>query len=565
MNAKKLLSDAVIYCDKKVAKQLPYQVFDKESPDYGGLLSESLGFCSATHTETSGFIQYMGLSYCSKGSKYFNNHEIFERILAALKFLESKQRKSGFIDLRERNYDSPPDTAFAIGALYPVAWMAKHLPGVEKGGELYNAIRPFVTKGASAIADHGGFHTPNHRWIIAGAMSGANDVYPELDCRSAINSYFREGIDLNSDGIYSEKSIFYSAHINRKLIDAYYFLGDDYIADNILKNCRCIADLMNDDSSILTSMSIRQDNGKHVFPVNFVSCFYFAAKYANDERLFSAIDKICKKNPVEDVMLIYLFARNPEWLEDDIKTPEFKQTETNLFADTGIWALHRDELDIFVMKGVTTQMCIRFGDVFLKAVKIFAPYFSEATYLGRELTETDNGVRMTIRPTYGAEQRIYMPGYWKPIDRHVSFDELPYNNLKDRVPSPRPDIEYVFDIKKTDGGIDLTVSSNGGIDGAHFALQFDFALPGSVLTENTYEEVCAPKSTILTSGYLTYRKGIYAVKIGPGFFAHSMVSTDEADYTVNMTANLPLCKTIHITFEKTAGHAVNDYYIQRKD
>ena len=63
MNAKKLLSDAVVCCDKKVAKQLPYQVFDKESPDYGGLLSESLGFCSATHTESSYPIPSCGIQF----------------------------------------------------------------------------------------------------------------------------------------------------------------------------------------------------------------------------------------------------------------------------------------------------------------------------------------------------------------------------------------------------------------------------------------------------------------------------------------------------------------------
>lgn len=538
---------------------------DKNSPNYGGIILEEEGFCGATHDGTAGFIQNLGFSYCSESSEYFNNPEIFERIIIALKFIESKQRESGFIDLRDRNYDSPPDTAFSIGGLYPIAWMTKNIPGIEKGEELYAAMRPFVVKAASSIADHGGFHTPNHRWIIMGAMSGANEVYPELNCRAAIDSYLAEGIDLNDDGIYSEKSIFYSAHINRKLIDAYYFLKSDYIIENIAKNCRCIADLMNDDSSILTSISIRQDNGKHVFPFSFLSCFYFAAKHTGDMRLFSAIDKICKKNPVQDVMLIYLFARNPEWLEDNFETPEFKQPETKLFADTGLWTLRRDELDVFVMKGITTQMCIRYGEVFLKSIKIFCPYFNEATYLGRELTENENGVKMIIRPTYGVEQRIHMPGYWKPLGRPVSFDELPYHNLKDRTPTPRPDIEYVFEITKTDDGIDLTVTSNGCIEGVHFALQFDFELPGSVVTENTYEQVTTPRNTILTSGYITYRKGLHAVKIGPGFFAHNWINRETADYTVNMTADLPINKTIHITFEKLNGSDVADYYIERKD
>ncbi len=564
MNAKKLLHDALTYCDKSVYQQLQYQVLDKNSPNYGGIVVEDLGFCSVTHTETAGLIQNMGLSYCSHDSKYFNNPEIFERLMIALKFIESKQRESGFIDLRDRNYDSPPDTAFVLGCLYPIAWMAKNIPGINRSNELFEAIRPFVEKGATALAVHGGFHTPNHRWIVMGAMCGSNEIYPELDCTNEINMYLQEGIDLNDDGIYSEKSIFYSAHINRKLIDAYYFLESDFIIDNIAKNCRCIADFMNADSSILTSISIRQDNGKHVFPLEFLSCFYFAAKHTNDMRLFSAIDKICAHNPIKDLMLIYLFARNPEWLDDDFETPEFKQPETKLFKDTGIWTLRHDELDVFVMNGITTQMCIRYGDVFIKSIKLFAPYFSEAKYLGRELIETENGVKMIIQPIYGSEQRIHMPGYWKPLGRPVSFDELPYNNLKDRTPTPRPDIEYIFEITKRDDGIDLSVTSNGGMDGVHMALQFDFELPGSVITENTYEQVSTPRNTILTSGSLTYRKGIHSVKIGPGFFEHNMITSNVTDYTVNMTADLPINKTIHMTFEKINNADVPKYFIQTK-
>ena len=152
MNAKKLLHDAVKYCDSLVSEQLKYQVLDKDSPNYGGFMLEEVGFCSATHVESAGYVQFMGLSYCSKDSKYYNDPEIFERIAIGMKFLESKQRESGFIDLRDRNYDSPPDTAFAIGGLYPVAWMAKNIPGIERGEELYDIICEKAIAWATGIA-----------------------------------------------------------------------------------------------------------------------------------------------------------------------------------------------------------------------------------------------------------------------------------------------------------------------------------------------------------------------------------------------------------------------------
>ena len=562
MNAKKMLKDAIRHCDNLVSQKSQYQVLDKNSPNYGGLFDEELGFCCAGHVDTAQLLYYMGLSYCSKESKYFNDPEVYEKILIAIKFIESQQRESGFIDLRDRNYDSPCDTAFAVGLMCPIAWMCKNISGIEKADELYEVLRPFVERATFSIADHGGFHTPNHRWIIMGAMCAANEMYPNLDCKDAIDMYLKEGIDLNEDGTYSEKSILYSAEINQKLIDAYYFLKSDYILENIVKNCRCIIDFMNNDTSILTAISIRQDNGKHVFPTAFLPTFYFAAKHSGDMRLFSAIDKIRKKNSVTSVGLIYLFARNPEWLNDDFETLEFKQPETKLMADTGVWIYRRDELDVYLIKGVTSQMCVRYGDLFIKGIKLFAPYFNEATYLGRELVETENGVKMFIRPTYGPEQRIYMPGYWKPLGRPVSFEELPYHNLKDRIPSPRPDIEYVFEIEKTDDGIDLTVTSNGGLEGVRMAMQFDFELPGSVITENTYEQVSTPRSIILTDGYLTYRKGIYSAKIGPGFFEHNWISKNPSDFIVNMTATLPVKKTIHISFEKVNNEDIPKYVIQ---
>lgn len=46
---------------------------------------------------------------------------------------------------------------------------------------------------------------------------------------------------------------------------------------------------MNNDTSVLTAISIRQDNGQHVFPTAFLSSFYFAAKHTGDMRLFSVI------------------------------------------------------------------------------------------------------------------------------------------------------------------------------------------------------------------------------------------------------------------------------------
>ncbi|MBR2339668.1 MAG: hypothetical protein IKA74_02410 [Clostridia bacterium] len=560
MKTQALLNRAIAYCDSEVTKKLPYLVRDKESADFGGLFVQSIGFCSPTHVETAGFIRQMGYSYCSKGSRYYNDKNLYERIFAALDFVSSKVHESGFIDLRDRNYDSPPDTAFFIGCLYPIAWLAKNIEGIDRGNELYEKIRPIVVRSAKALAENGGFHTPNHRWIIMGALAGAADVFPELEVNGAIEEYLGEKIDLNGDGIYSEKSILYSAHINHKLLDAYYYTKDGYLADCVVKNCRCILDFMNSDTSILTSISIRQDNGRKVFPTEFISSFYFAAKRTGDARFYSAIDAICRKNTVDDEAFIYILARNPEWINDEIDAPEFKQSEVRFLSDTGVWAYNRDELDVFMLGGVDTQLCIRFGDVFLKGIKIFAPYFSNVQHLGCDLTPTEKGAKMTTRCFYSDEQSIHMPGYWKPLGREVTFKELPYNNLKDRERLERPSVSYTMDLEKTDRGFDLTVSSEGGVEGAHFALQFDFELGGTAVTESTFEKVDEQSEKLLTKGYMAYRRGVHSIKIGPGFFEHAMAAGTKNAFSVSMTANLPFKKTVHIELERLDGKDATAFY-----
>ena len=557
MNAKKLYCDAVAQCDKKLKSMIPYQ-----SVHSGGFLDESLGFCAVTHFETGAFLQAAVLSYCSEESEFFNDFGIYERIISAVNYIKTKQRASGLIDLRERNYDSPPDTAFLLALICRCSYTAKNAEKTDCGKMIFEALKPLAVSFADAICRDGGFHTPNHRWIIAGALCAATDVFGEINAADEAAKYFREGLDLNSDGIYSEKSIYYSAKINSKLMDAYFLSGEKYFAESIVKNCRCILTLMSADTSLLTSISIRQDNGKHVFPTEFLSSFYFAGKYSGDLSFFSAIDEICSKNPPDEPGLIYIFRRNPEWLCDNIDTESFKRPETVFLKDTGIWAYHKNEADAFLMCGTNCQMCVRFGDVFIKSIKIFAPYYHEAVYTGREMCKTENGAKMHIRPTYGIEQRVHMPGFWNTLPRKVEFPELPYNNIAERRRSPRADVEYILEALKTDDGIDVKVSSNGGIDGAHFALEFEFELPGAVITGNTFEEAQTPRNILLTDGFLTFRKGTYSVNIGPGFFAHKMISDKNDSCKVSMTADLPIEKTVHIRFIKLDGSEPEYYYTQ---
>ena len=60
------------------------------------------------------------------------------------------------------------------------------------GWRLLDKIEQFIRRAVPGMMD-GGFHTPNHRWVIAAALSQAARLFPDLDVRRAVDVYLAEG------------------------------------------------------------------------------------------------------------------------------------------------------------------------------------------------------------------------------------------------------------------------------------------------------------------------------------------------------------------------------------
>ena len=140
MKIEKLYPNVAQLAENKIAALLPYQVLDKESDSYGGFYAEDIGFCTASNRDAALFVKLGCWAYCSKDSTYFNDPLLHERLLMAIRFIDTHRRPSGFVDLTERNYDSPPDTAFLIATVARGAWMARHLSGADRREELDIAL-----------------------------------------------------------------------------------------------------------------------------------------------------------------------------------------------------------------------------------------------------------------------------------------------------------------------------------------------------------------------------------------------------------------------------------------
>ncbi|MBT5832802.1 MAG: hypothetical protein HOH77_21645, partial [Candidatus Latescibacteria bacterium] len=140
----------------------------------------------------------------SEGSRYYGNPDILERLLLAAQYCRHARRPSGLFDLVTTDWDSGPYTAFLVQALAPMVRAARKSSlswadeVAAEWGEIIQVTGPPMATG--------GFNTPNHRWVLTGALAQTLDLFPELNLLPAIDSYLAETIDINPDGEYTERS-----------------------------------------------------------------------------------------------------------------------------------------------------------------------------------------------------------------------------------------------------------------------------------------------------------------------------------------------------------------------
>lgn len=127
----------------------------------------------------------------------------------ALTRLETQLRDGLFIT--GDNVMSPPDTAFTANSLARLLKVTQRYPDQFAGPRA--RIHRLLDRVADALVV-GGIHTPNHRWEITGALAACSLLLGREDCARRAREWLAEGIDVQPDGFYSERSPNYAAHVS---------------------------------------------------------------------------------------------------------------------------------------------------------------------------------------------------------------------------------------------------------------------------------------------------------------------------------------------------------------
>ena len=234
---------------------------------------------SAAPEKAASFI----LAYYTPQSAYHRDDDMLMRAQLALKYAQRLQNADGTLDLEQTNFHDAAETAFAVNAFYPaytaMQGLSRHT-GAED--ELDGVIRQFLNRAADGILQ-GGFHTPNHRWVISAAMASLARLIERPDCLDYMKLFLNEGIDCDAEGEFTERSAgVYNIVCDRSL---FVLANERYMPElygHISRNLNMVMQYFEPDGHINTMNSTRQDKGMLPKADVYYDCFLSMALKTRD-------------------------------------------------------------------------------------------------------------------------------------------------------------------------------------------------------------------------------------------------------------------------------------------
>ena len=539
---------------EQVHQVLDRQIVDPSHPDLGAIVQPAWGVADpgGTALAIAGFgCLYLAQVKGQPGSEIAPGGALLRQATLAIDYLLRAQRPSGLIDLLSCNYDSSPDAGFAVQRLCPLIELGRPMAGHDPAWAAFlEKVETFVQRAVPGILN-GGFHTPNHRWVIASALAYAHSLYPDLEVHSVIESYLAEGFDVDAEGAFIEHSVgVYDAVCDRSLL----LLVEHWNCTAALEAAHANLDfdlyLLHADGTAETGLSRRQDYGTSVVPVDLAAPYLHCA-YLESEPLFAHAAQVLyakAKQPHLDALnwLVYVLLKHgePSTAFPEL-APALPSHFARLFPLSGIWRVRNGPLSATLFRGTTRLLTMRYGRAEVSSVKISQSYFGVGQFTGDALEMRDGAAILRSEcPT-----RAHRPGYDLPLGRPVAPERWK-ETVEERPYHPFPPCTSTLAVRQAQEGLELRYQTLDGFPGVAAQMAIDFT-PGGIWETNDLCTSTQPGQVLfLKRGYGTMRYGNDAIWIGPGAVAHRMWHMRDAE-------TAPDSVRVLLTFFTPVDHTVS--------
>ncbi len=542
------------YADRGVESTLKRQCRDIMDPEYGGFPDMRKGF--SEHSQGPGNAASLSVLYYNEDSAYHRDKRLLDAANLAMDFILPRQNEDGTIDLVETNFHCAATMGFTLQNFVPAFRVVKkynqHTPEEDA---LQDKFLTYITNGAKGMMT-GGFHTPNHRWVIASALALCYNELGNKEFLDEIDLYLKEGIDCNEDGEWTERSAgVYNKVNNDGMIIMAEELGKWELLEAASRNLYMMFTYLEPDDTICTMNSHRQDIGMKMYPMRYYENYLMTAHYLKNkhfaymaDHLFNMVNDYSKDSSplnsgaIPKCIARYMlmdFLRNNELEKEVYDWTEFEE----FYKDSNIVRKRKDDVITTVM-GDSPMFC-KFQKGSNQVAFRFASSFfgTEGRFTPDSLVEIEGGYRLHYRSDWG---------YVRPLGKPDHPTKNGHTNIEHRERANMQVFEVNIDILPSDDGIQLVIDSMG-VENLPCKLEMIFEAGGYFDSAQAEFKAIEGQHILLKYGKYKYVKGLDTIEID-GAFGETNYHTDlrgshpeiPKSFTVYFTAWSPTKRTINI-------------------
>jgi len=508
------------------------QVRDSSSYWHGAFTENGNGKPFEGLTSSDAMLNLTVPLYAHPESRYYRSSSMLETIRQQIRFLLRVQLPSGCISLHNCNIDSPPDTGFAVHFTTLCYHILDKMDGDEPA-QLCQELRLFLRQTIPGLLA-GGIHTPNHRWVLCGALALLYELFEDERLRARVDQFLAEGLDINPDGEWTERSnAIYNAVCSIFLYQTARVFGYTHLYEPITRNLRMMQYMLHPRSEIATEYSSRQDRGE-IMKLN--AGYYVAFRLMADRNadpLFHSFarEALLSLRTGGEALLYRMFLRNemsaelplqplPDRYEVFLNRERIAPVagtipyqRTAFHAGSPLIRFRQGELSVTVIAGQPEFLYLQFGQARLLGVRLALGWFGVA---GTPFA--------AIRQTGDHEYELSMDlegSYRDALDGNavVRTDPLHFaETIPLRAKTNVTVLPVRVGIRLDPAGIDLHYRVDASAPPLFAQTVYSFAPEGSL--EGTALEPINAHASWLKSGQLIYRCGEDWITVDGGAFQH---------------------------------------------
>ena len=501
-------------------------------------------------TRRCGFaLAHLAEAFLIPGNGFYHSPRVKDALETGLAFLTSHLRPGGCMDLTSCNFASAPDTAFTLNEIIVAWWLLEK----DESGEaewLRAPLKALIGRCGEGVMN-GGFHTPNHRWAIASCLLHAARICGRDDFSRRAQTYLGEGLDINAEGEFAERSGgIYNLVNDDQMIRLYLATGDSRYLEAARSNLRMMLSYIDPDGSVFTGNSTRQDRGKKVYLDGYYRLFLLTGYLLGDEEL-AAYSEYCRETAAAN-------GRTPDclaWLALYPDLEEFGRREKpdltgilrcrKLFAPSGIARIRRGDWSCSLMREKPDFLYFQHGGSTI-CLAVYQNVCDRRNFAAETLEETERGYRMTAR----ADSWYYLPFEGKGPD---TSDWWAMDNARTRERMAEDSLRTEIEVIPEEDGVELVFRSEG-LSGVPVRLEWGLPAGERLRNENFCLETSPGGQITVGGGRLEIgREEGEILTIDPCFAEHDsrarMSGAFQAAgerFTVYMTAFSPFERRIHL-------------------